>query len=152
MSALPTVGGLVEVDELETVIDGLVCGAPAGTTARLDLDGDAETAPELLWSARCAEIPATRAVVLLDGPGSGDVTADFEHAHRAAEEVAGRLSAGADAVGPIEVLVFRPRPGDDGAVWPRPTPTADGARFRFRHRGGATVHLALTIPTTPGGA
>lgn len=150
MTAIQGVSGLVAVDDLEGVLDGLVWIAPAGTTARLEFDGNAESASELLWSARCAEIPATRSVVLLDGPGFGDVSADFETAHGAAEEVAELLSTGVDEVGPIDVIVLRP--DTDRAGWPQPTPTADGAEFRFPHRGGADVHLTLTIPTTPGGA
>lgn len=140
--------------------------APPGTTAVLEVGGagvgadagagvgaDADAA-ELQWSTRCAELPSTRAVVLLDGPGFEDVRHDFETAHEAAETVAGFVSehSAADA-GPIEVLVFRPDtaagtdgPGTAVSVWPQPTGTTDGAEFRFRHRGGADVRLRLSIP------
>lgn len=130
--------------------------APPGTTAGLEISGKGADAAELQWSTRCAQIPATRAVVLIDGPGNEDPTADFGTAHSAAEEVAAFVSdASADEVGPIEVLVFRP--DTHHAPWPEPTPTADGAEFRFRHRGGADVRVALTLPgstptTTPGEA
>ena len=148
MSVFAEVGGLAAVDDLDAVLDGLVWVAPAGTTARLEVGGHAESAPELLWSARCAEIPATRSVVLLDGTGFGDVSTDFEFAHTAAEEVAELLSTEGDEVGPIEVLVLCP--DTDRAEWPQPARAVDGVEFRFRHRGGADVHLILTLPTTPG--
>lgn len=148
--------------------------APPGTTAVLevagagvdaDVDGDVDAA-ELQWSTRCAELPSTRAVVLLDGPGLEDVRRGFETAHEAAEAVAGFVTghSGADA-GPIEVLVFRPdatgamdtaaaaastgatdTSGSAASMWPQPIETSEGAEFRFRHRGGAVVRLRLAIP------
>ncbi len=125
--------------------------APAGSTSILHVHGDGADAVELRWSTLSAEIPSTRAVVLLDGPGVGDPGADFTAAHEVAENVARFVStrSGVEA-GPIEVLVFRP--DTDHAQWPEPAPTADGAEFRFRHRGGADVRLALTIPDQPGEA
>lgn len=140
--------------------------APPGTTAVLEVSGGDVGAAELQWSTRCAELPSTRAVVLLEGPGFDGLDANFETAHWAAEAVAGFVTerSGAEA-GPIEVLVFRPDTTDgtetpDGtdnpdrsdttekaaSTWPQPTETPDGAEFRFRHRGGADVRLHLTIP------
>ncbi|NLD86242.1 MAG: hypothetical protein GX636_10090, partial [Actinomycetales bacterium] len=84
----------------------------------------------------------------LDGPGFGDTTTDFEYAHGVAEDVAGLLSEQGAEVGPIEVLVFRP--DTESAPWPGPTATSAGAELRFLHRGGAHVHLTLTVPS-PGG-
>ncbi|TCJ77642.1 UNVERIFIED_ORG: hypothetical protein EDC92_109168 [Dietzia maris] len=125
--------------------------APAGSTAVLHVDGDGADAAELRWSTLSAEIPSTRAVVLVDGPGVGDPGEDFTAAHEVAENVARFVStrSGVEA-GPIEVLVFRP--DTDHAPWPEPAPTAHGVEFRFRHRGGADVRLALTIPDQPGEA
>lgn len=112
--------------------------APPGTTAVLevagagvdaDVDGDVDAA-ELQWSTRCAELPSTRAVVLLDGPGFEDVRRGFETAHEAAEAVAGFVTghSGADA-GPIEVLVFRPDAADaTGAMDTAAAADATGAR------------------------
>lgn len=148
MKSLPGVGGLSLVEGMEGIIDGLVWFTPPGTTARLQIDGDAESAPELLWSSRCAQVPATRAVILLDGQGFGDPTHDFEFAHGVAEDIAGLLSEEGPECGPIDVLVFRP--DTDTEPWPRPGSTAEGAEFRFRHRGGADVHLTLTIPDQTG--
>ncbi len=146
--------------------------APPGTAAVLRVEGDGADAAELRWSTRCAEWPSTRAVALLDGPGSDGVVENFETAHRAAEEVARFVAerSGED-VGAIEVLVFRPDttqtshttetadaadgtpvPGRATSTRPRPAETTDGAEFRFRHCGGARIHLTLTIPTTAGGA
>lgn len=150
MNFLPAVGGLSLVEGMEGIIDGLVWFAPPGTTARLRIDGDAESAPELQWSSRCAQLPATRAVILLDGQGFGDPTDDFEFAHGIAEDIAGLLSEEGPECGPIDVLVFRP--DSDTEPWPRPRPTDDGAEFRLLHRGGAGVHLTLTIPDQPGEA
>ncbi|HHX84436.1 MAG TPA: hypothetical protein GX694_03735 [Actinomycetales bacterium] len=150
MTVAPGVGGLACADEPTGTAGGRIWCAPSGTTARLEVDGDPESAPDLLWSARCAEIPATRAVVLLAGEGFDDVSAGFEHAHRAAEAAADLLTTEVAAVGPVEVLVFRP--DAEAGPWPEPAATDTGAEFRFRHRGGATVHLTLTIPTDPGGA
>jgi hypothetical protein len=119
--------------------------APPGTTAVLEVTGQGSDAAELQWSTRCAEIPSTRAVVLVDGPGHEDPSVDFGTAHSVAEAVAEFVTdrAGVEA-GPIEVLVFRP--DTDHAPWPDPTPATGGASFRFRHRGGADVHVALTLP------
>ncbi|TCW19438.1 hypothetical protein [Dietzia cinnamea] len=129
--------------------------APAGTAARLDIAApgvsEAALAGELQWSARCAQVPATRAVVLIGDAGAGDTATDFTAAHLVAESVAESLAAAtATQVGPIEVLVFRP--DIEHSPLPEPVPTADGVEFRFRHRGGADVHLALTIPDQPGEA
>ena len=122
--------------------------APAGATSVLEVRGEGADAPELRWSVLSAEVPAIRAVVLLDGPGSGDPAEDFTFTHSVAEDVARFVGARSGAeVGPIEVLVFRP--DTDHAPWPQPTATADGAGFRFRHRGGADVRLTLTIPDSP---
>lgn len=125
--------------------------APAGTTAVLRVDGNGTDAVELQWSTLSAEVPSTRAVVLLDGPGFGDPGEDFTFAHGVAEDVARFVSdrSGVEA-GPIEVLVFRPDP--DAAPWPEPTATPDGAEFRFPHRGGADVRLTLTVPPPSGEA
>lgn len=128
--------------------------APPGTGAVLEVSGGDVSAAELQWSTRCAELPSTRAVVFLEGPGFNGVDANFETAHRAAEAVAGFVTedSGTEA-GPIEVLVFRPRGSDApesaeraANTWPQPTGTPDGAEFCFRHSGGADVRLHLTIP------
>ncbi|MFN3602177.1 MAG: hypothetical protein ACK4UY_12410 [Dietzia sp.] len=117
--------------------------APPGATAVVDVTGDGADTAELQWSTRCAEVPSTRAVVLIDGPGNEDSSVDFGTAHSVAEKVAEFVTdrTGVEA-GPIEVLVFRP----DHAAWPEPAPVNGGASFRFRHRGGADVHVALTLP------
>ncbi|WP_314038714.1 hypothetical protein [Dietzia sp. CH92] len=131
--------------------DAVIWTAPAGSVAALDVSGDGADAVELQWSVRSAQVPSTRAVVLLEGPGAGDAGADFVRAHTAAEDFAGLMSSRTGVeVGPIEVLVFRPDSGD--GPWPEPSPTADGAEFRFRHRGGADIRLTLTIPHQPGEA
>ncbi len=171
---IPT-GGVLPGASFDAHLHGLDCWyetvgfhmvfwvAPPGTTAVLQIDGDGADAAELRWSARCAEWPSTRAVVLLDGPGFEGVGADFETAHRAAEEVAEFVTErSGEEAGAIEVLVFRPDtpdttggtrvPGTAASTRPQPTETTDGAEFRFRHRGGARIHLTLTIPTTAGGA
>lgn len=135
--------------------------APVGATAVLDVVGNAADAPELQWSTQCARVPATRAVVLLDGPGNEDPSVNFGTAHNVAELVAEFVTARSGVeVGPIEVLVFRPDTG--AAPWPQPTAAPGGAEFRFPHRGGSEVHLTLTLPaptppalntpTTPGEA
>lgn len=122
--------------------------APTGTTAALEITGGGADAVELRWSTLSAEVPSTRAVVLLDGPGSGDPGEDFTAAHIVAEDVARFVGerSGIEA-GPVEILVFRPDP--EHTPWPEPARTAGGAEFRFRHRGGADVHLTLTIPDQP---
>ena len=78
--------------------------APPGTTAVLQIDGDGADAAELRWSARCAEWPSTRAVALLDGPGSDGVVENFETAHRAAEEVARFVAPSNDDDGVLRTL------------------------------------------------
>ncbi|UVE95151.1 hypothetical protein [Dietzia sp. B32] len=124
---------------------------PAGATAVLEVDGDEADAAELRWSVLSAEVPSIRAVVLLDGPGSGGPGEDFTFTHEVAEDVARFVSARSDAeAGPIEVLVFRP--DTDQSPWPEPARTADGVEFRFHHRGGADVRLTLTLPDQPGEA
>ena len=133
--------------------------APPATTAVLEVEGDGMGAAELQWSTRCAELPSTRAVVLLDGPGFDGVGENFETAHEAAEQVARFVTEhSGEETGPIEVLVFRPdtsvgttAPGSAVSIWPQPVQTTDGAEFRFRHHGGARIRLTLTIPTTAGG-
>ncbi|MCD2264261.1 hypothetical protein K3888_16320 [Dietzia aurantiaca] len=124
--------------------------APPGATAALDVSGGGADAVELQWSALSAQVPSTRAVVLLDGPGSCDTGADFTFVHGVAEDVAGFVGVrtGVEA-GPVEVLAFRP--DTELGPWPEPTVTEAGAAFRFRHRGGAQIHLTLTIPITAGG-
>lgn len=125
--------------------DAVFWVAPTGTTAVLEVIGNGADSVELQWSTLSAAVPSTRAVVLLDGPGFDDPGADFTWAHSAAEDVARFVSerSGIEA-GPIEILVFRP--DTQHAPWPEPGTVADGAEFRFRHRGGADVHLTLTIP------
>lgn len=119
--------------------------APTGTTAVLDVTGEVVDAAELQWSSRCAAAPPTRAVVFVDGPGNDDPSVNFGTAHSVAEEVAVFVTdRSEEEVGSIEVLVFRP--DTDHSRWPEPGPTADGVEFRFRHRGGADVHLLLTLP------
>lgn len=134
----------------QSQIDAVIWVAPAGTVASLDVSGDGVDAVELQWSTLSAQVPSTRAVVLLEGPGFTDPGADFVWAHSAAEDVARFVGArsGVEA-GPVEVLVFRP--DTECAPWPEPTGTDAGAEFRFRHRGGAEIHLTLTIPSTAGG-
>lgn len=125
--------------------------APPGATAVLDIVGGGADTAELQWSARCAEVPSTRAVVLIDGPGNEDQSVDFGTAHSVAEEVAAFLTERTGVeVGSIEVLVFRP--DTDAAAWPEPTAGPDGTGFRFPHRGGADVRLTLTVPTPSGEA
>lgn len=132
-------------------IDAVFWVAPTGTTAVLEVTGDAADSVELQWSTLSAAVPSTRAVILLDGPGLDDPGADFTWAHSAAEDVARFVTAGSGVeTGPIEVLVFRP--DTTHSSWPEPGPVAEGAEFRFRHRGGADVHLTLTIPDQPGEA
>lgn len=124
--------------------------APSGATAALDVSGGGADAVELQWSALSAQVPSTRAVVLLDGPVSDDPTANFTFAHGVAEDVAGFVGVrtGVEA-GPVEVLVFRP--DTELGPWPEPAVSEAGAAFRFRHRGGAQIHLTLTIPINAGG-
>lgn len=125
--------------------------APPGTTATLSVAGGNAEVAELQWSARCAQLPGTRAVVLLAGPGSDDPAADFTAAHLVAEEVAEFVttSSGVEA-GPIEVLILRPDTDHPpGSPMPGPTATPGGAEFQFPHRGGADVRLTLTLPTPP---
>ena len=151
--------------------------APAGSTATVEVDGDGSAADivELRWSELSAQVPSVRAIVLLDGPGSGDPAADFALVHEVAETVARfATDRSRTETGPIDVLVFRPEIAPDAAPavspgvepaspsdvepasLPVPTPTSTGAEFRFRHRGGPRVHVSLTLPTadlsdTPGG-
>ncbi|MEH6819795.1 MAG: hypothetical protein V7706_07610 [Dietzia psychralcaliphila] len=125
--------------------------APPGSSATLRVTGGGNDAAELQWSVRCAEVPATRAVVFLDGPGFEDAAEDFTFTHRVAEDVAAFATARSEtAAGPIEVLVFRPDTGT--TPWPEPSTTPGGVEFHFPHRGGADVHLVLTLPTPPGEA
>ena len=134
---------------------GTVCWiAPPGTTATVALSGGDRDAAELQWSARCAQVPATRAVVLLGGPAGEDPGAAFTAVHLVAEAVAEHVSAHSRVeAGPIEVLIFRAEATEGPEPFAsRPTPTPEGAEFRFRHLGGADVHLTLTIPTPPGEA
>lgn len=138
------------VDPAESVAQCWI--APAGSTGTIAVTGGDPEAGELQWSARCALVPATRAVVLLGGRGSDAPAADFTAAHLVAENVAEFISAdsGVEA-GPIETLVFRLDPGE--SRWPEPTSTRGGVvEWHFRHRGGAAVHVTLTLPTPPGEA
>lgn len=127
---------------------GLFWVAPPGTTSVLEVHGEGADAAELRWSILSAEVPAIRAVVLLDGPGSGDPGEDFTITHSVAEDVARFVGARSGTeVGPIEVLVFRP--DTDRSPWPEPARTTDGVEFAFRHRGGAEVRLTVTVPDQP---
>jgi len=139
---------------VESVLPDGVTGAvdvlPPGTLGELDCTGDPDSAPELLWSLRAARLPATRALVWLDGEGPRDVAEGFTLVHRVAESVAAHLSAPGEEVGPIEVLVFRPAaPGRPSLPATGPAPAEVG----FDHHGGARLRLRLhTTTTTPGGS
>lgn len=126
--------------------------APPGTSALLDLSGPGADAPELQWSARCAELPTTRAVAFLSGPGFDGVSANFETAHRAAEAIAEFVIAlTGEEAGAIEVLVFRPESAELSGPPFESAPTESvetgvGVDFQFTHRGGARVVLHLHVP------
>lgn len=126
--------------------------APEGSTATVEIDGNgsADDVVELQWSELSAQVPSVRAIVMLDGPGSDDPASDFTTVHEVAEDVARfATDRSGTEVGPIDVLVFRPEAAPDAepASPPGPVPTAHGAEYRFRHRGGTRVHVILTLPT-----
>ena len=139
-------------------VDARIWSAPAGTTGALHCDpdvavgadtgADVDLAPELLWSTRAAELPSTRAVVVLDGPADPDRVRGFESVHRIAERVATALDPAGETIGPIEILVFRPRPGCTPTPRPRRTADRSVVEFLVPHDGGVTATLTLTLPTT----
>ena len=141
--------GLCPVDA-PAGLDARIWAAPAGTTGSLhcdvDADGEVELAPELLWSTRAAQLPSTRAVVLLGGPADPDRVRGFQSVHRIAEQVATALDPAGETIGPIEVLVFRPRP--DRAPQPRVDPDSTVVELLVPHHDGVTATLTLTLPTT----